>query len=396
MTNTPESIAQSWLRYVHSWLNYWDNSSLSSPAELLLARLEERRKKNESKLAWDTMNDLRRLSDKSEEKECAEILLCCGLVAAEMDNFRDALKLFQGASSKYTTSQHHRAVAFWMAGCVQWLLPNKEVDAINSWRTSMKAFEALRDYNKSKGPRYDWYEKRCQDMAFALDSATKQYMIPALPEDSGEGAQNQNTDGEHSQTLSTEDSTHVSPIHHTVDSSKARMNITVDRLSVFSVYDHIAAGDFSPSGILLEPISNMEIDRVLIDDCQYGIFSLSRDQRILNLAGEHGFYLLRVHGTSMNKAKPISIENGDYVLMRAQRTADNGDIVAAEISSIDNQDNQATLKRFVKSNGKIYLLPESDNPKYIDKMDANDYYTKLDHGFHICGKALAVFKPMSD
>jgi repressor LexA len=100
----------------------------------------------------------------------------------------------------------------------------------------------------------------------------------------------------------------------------------------------------------------MEIDRVLIDDCQYGIFSLSRDQRILNLAGEHGFYLLRVHGNSMNKAKPISIENGDYVLMRAQKTADTGDIVAAEVSSIDNQDNQATLKRFLRSqDGKVYF-----------------------------------------
>jgi hypothetical protein len=224
MMNTPESIAQSWLRYVHGWLNYWDTSSLSSPAELLLARLEERRKRNESKLAWDTMNDLRRLSDKSEEKECAEILLRCGLVAAEMDNFRDALKLFQGASSKYTTSQHHRAVAFWMAGCIQWLLPNKEVDAINSWRSSMKAFEALRDYNKSKGSRYDWYEKRCLDMAFALNSATKEYTIPALPEDSGETTQSQNTSGQISRTFSVQGST---SLDYSADGSEGRNKLNL-------------------------------------------------------------------------------------------------------------------------------------------------------------------------
>jgi len=61
-------------------------------------------------------------------------------------------------------------------------------------------------------------------------------------------------------------------------------------------------------------------------------------------------YVLRVKGDSM---VDDHICNGDYILVEATQTADNGDIVVALIQGTD-----ATLKRFFReANGKVRLQP---------------------------------------
>ena len=64
--------------------------------------------------------------------------------------------------------------------------------------------------------------------------------------------------------------------------------------------------------------------------------------------GEH--FILLVRGDSMIEA---GILDGDYVIVRKQSTADNGDIVIAMI------DDEATVKRFYKENGVFRLQPEN-------------------------------------
>ena len=96
----------------------------------------------------------------------------------------------------------------------------------------------------------------------------------------------------------------------------------------------------------------------------------------------------------MNRATPEYIEDGDHVVMREQRTAANGDIVAAEIVSGDGKDDRATLKRFMRVDGKIYLVPESSDPKFSERIDPLECFTKFDEGFYIRGVALAVLKPL--
>ena len=64
--------------------------------------------------------------------------------------------------------------------------------------------------------------------------------------------------------------------------------------------------------------------------------------------GEH--YILGVRGESMINA---GIMDGDYVVIRKQREANNGDIVVAMI------DDEATVKRFYRENGHIRLQPEN-------------------------------------
>ena len=65
-------------------------------------------------------------------------------------------------------------------------------------------------------------------------------------------------------------------------------------------------------------------------------------------------YVLRVRGDSMIEAH---IADGDFVLIRPQTTARNGDIVVAQV-----EENAVTLKRFFKEKDQIRLQPA--NPAY--------------------------------
>jgi repressor LexA len=78
------------------------------------------------------------------------------------------------------------------------------------------------------------------------------------------------------------------------------------------------------------------------------IFPLPRQ-----LVGEGTLFLLNVVGDSMINA---AIADGDWVVVRQQPVAENGDIVAAMI------DGEATVKTFKRRDGHIWLLPS--NPAY--------------------------------
>ena len=72
------------------------------------------------------------------------------------------------------------------------------------------------------------------------------------------------------------------------------------------------------------------------------------------LAPSGDAYVLKVRGNSMIEEH---IADGDYVLIRPQTTARNGDIVVAQV-----EENAVTLKRFYKEKDKIRLQPA--NPDY--------------------------------
>lgn len=70
--------------------------------------------------------------------------------------------------------------------------------------------------------------------------------------------------------------------------------------------------------------------------------------------GDNKVFMLSVQGDSMVEA---GIMNGDYVIVRQQQTADNGDIVVAM-----TEEDEATVKTFYKESDHIRLQPE--NPAY--------------------------------
>ena len=66
--------------------------------------------------------------------------------------------------------------------------------------------------------------------------------------------------------------------------------------------------------------------------------------------------MLRVRGNSMIE---IGIDDGDYVIIRRQETAENGEIAAVMI------DNEVTLKRFYKEKDRFVLHPENSSMQDI-------------------------------
>jgi len=70
------------------------------------------------------------------------------------------------------------------------------------------------------------------------------------------------------------------------------------------------------------------------------------------LTGKGELFMLKVVGESMIDA---AICDGDWVVVRQQQTAENGDIVAAML------DNEATVKVFRQRDGHTWLLPRNSN-----------------------------------
>ena len=87
---------------------------------------------------------------------------------------------------------------------------------------------------------------------------------------------------------------------------------------------------------------------ILAEQAIEDVFPLPRQ-----LVGEGTLFLLKVAGDSMMNA---AITDGDWVVVRQQEDAENGEIVAAML------DGEATVKTFKRSDGHVWLIPH--NPAY--------------------------------
>ncbi len=95
---------------------------------------------------------------------------------------------------------------------------------------------------------------------------------------------------------------------------------------------------------------------ILAEQAVEDVFPLPRQ-----LVGDGALFLLKVVGESMIDA---AIADGDWVVVRQQPTADNGDIVAAMI------DGEATVKTFRKRDGHVLLMPHNAAFQPIDGDEA--------------------------
>ena len=88
----------------------------------------------------------------------------------------------------------------------------------------------------------------------------------------------------------------------------------------------------------------------------YPVFAASEIEGYapIDYSDTENYFWLRVSGDSMVNA---DILDGDFVLIRYQSCADDGQIVAARVNG-----DEATLKRFHQSGETVMLVPE--NPKY--------------------------------
>lgn len=121
--------------------------------------------------------------------------------------------------------------------------------------------------------------------------------------------------------------------------------------------DVTGIGDAFPTAVNVPVVGRIAAGTpILADEQVEEVFPLPHQ-----LVGDGTVFLLEVRGDSMIDA---AICDGDWVAVRQQPTADNGQIVAALL------DDEATVKTFRRKDGRVWLLPHNDAYDPIDGTDA--------------------------
>lgn len=133
-------------------------------------------------------------------------------------------------------------------------------------------------------------------------------------------------------------------------------------------YDETGVGDSAPRPTNVPLLGRIAAGGPILAEERYDdVFPLPRQ-----LVGEGELFLLEVAGDSMIDA---AICDGDYVVIRKEQTAENGDIVAALL------DGEATVKTFKRKDGQVWLMPHNEAYDPIDGTHAT-----------ILGKVTAVLR----
>ena len=132
--------------------------------------------------------------------------------------------------------------------------------------------------------------------------------------------------------------------------------------------DETGINDANPTGVNVPMVGRIAAGGpILAQEHVEDVFALPKQ-----LVGEGVHFMLEVRGDSMIDA---AICDGDWVVVRQQDTAVNGDIVAALL------DDEATVKTFKRKDGKVWLLPHNPDYSPIDGTYAS-----------IMGKVVAVLR----
>lgn len=135
-----------------------------------------------------------------------------------------------------------------------------------------------------------------------------------------------------------------------------------------SSFDETGIGDAMPSAVNVPMVGRIAAGGpILAEERVEEIFPMPK-----SLVGDGTLFMLEVSGDSMVDA---AICSGDYVVIRQQPNAENGEIVAAML------DGEATVKTFQRKDGQVWLLPHNDDYSPIDGTHAT-----------ILGKVTAVIR----
>ncbi|HIS40803.1 MAG TPA: transcriptional repressor LexA [Candidatus Aphodovivens avistercoris] len=139
-----------------------------------------------------------------------------------------------------------------------------------------------------------------------------------------------------------------------------------------------APADLEPTGNVITPSFGRVVDVPLVGNVAAGEPILAEENITdtmslpTDIVGDAPSFMLSVRGDSMIEA---GINDGDYVVVKEQPVANNGDIVVAII------DDGATVKRFFRERDHIRLQPENSSMEPIITRDCS-----------IAGKVVAVFR----
>ncbi|MEK9737055.1 MAG: transcriptional repressor LexA [Candidatus Nanopelagicales bacterium] len=119
--------------------------------------------------------------------------------------------------------------------------------------------------------------------------------------------------------------------------------------TVDDAVDPTGSGDATPAAAFVPVLGRIAAGGpILAEEAVETVFPLPRE-----VVGDGELFLLKVVGDSMVDA---AICDGDWVVVRRQPTAENGEIVAALL------DDEATVKTLQRRDGHTWLMPH--NPAY--------------------------------
>ena len=311
--------------------------------------------------AWVLLERLKKLSENFQvdrlgtyRYEQAQIYLECALTAYWLRDLNEAQQLIMQAIGNLEERSLNKAFAYWVEGCIFWLLPSRVEDAVFRWELALQTLQDKKDDLSKASPKND-IEKIELEMQEAVRCAAREGVPPA-PED--------------------------------ICGGEIKENFDTSTLKIMPVIGEIPAG--VATDVLYQFGTKIDVKEVLIDDKAYEVFS-PYGAAAINMRSATFYFALKVIGDSMNLAKPISIFNGNYVLLRDQNDAEDGDIVAAEIVGYDTR---ATLKRYRFRGSKHILEPESSHPDFQDPVNVEYAVNEWDDKVVLRGVVVAVLKPV--
>jgi repressor LexA len=120
-----------------------------------------------------------------------------------------------------------------------------------------------------------------------------------------------------------------------------------------ATYDETGVGDSRPEASYVPVLGRIAAGGpILAEEAVEDVFPLPRQ-----IVGDGQLFLLKVVGDSMVDA---AICDGDWVVVRQQSDAVNGDVVAAML------DGEATVKTFKRKDGHVWLMPHNSAYEPID------------------------------
>jgi repressor LexA len=135
-----------------------------------------------------------------------------------------------------------------------------------------------------------------------------------------------------------------------------------------ATYDETGLGELRPSPTYVPVVGRIAAGGpILAEQAIEEVMPLPRD-----LVGDGELFMLKVRGDSM---VDVAICDDDWVVVRQQQNAEQGEIVAAML------DGEATVKTFRRRDGHVWLLPH--NPAY-EPINGDDAV--------ILGKVVAVLR----
>ncbi len=196
-----KEICDQWVKYVYeqwveNWLRSGSKSYLRDSTRNMVKRMKEASTtQGRAEEARNLMERLKRLSDSlinnddvaNEARykyEKPEIYMECALVAYDLGDLQEALNLLQISTGIFSRRSLHKAVSYWLCGCIQWQLPSHSEDAVLSWERSLQTIsEVEQDTSRNDVATANKVREVAELMKNAIGAATRDDMPPPPPTD---------------------------------------------------------------------------------------------------------------------------------------------------------------------------------------------------------------------